>query len=124
MMKKLLPFLSALGLVGCTVINPLASVTNPINTTNLYQGELAFDAGLKTFNSLKGLCAQRVLPSTCRTYVISGQRLIRKIAAADVAARSFVDNNPTLDATNVVQAFTGLVSNFNTTVDALGATKQ
>lgn len=108
-------------LAGC--VNPLATVTNPVSTTNLYQAELVFDASLKTFNELKGLCAARVLPSTCRTYVVSGQRLIVKIAAADASARDFVDKNPTLNATNVVQAFTGLVSNFNTTVDSLSATK-
>ena len=121
---RALALVAALGLAGCSwSINPLASVTNPVNTTNLYQAELVFDGSLKTFNELKGLCANRVLPSTCRRYVLQGQPLIIKIAAADAAARRFVDNNPTLDATNVVQAVTGLVSNFKTTVDNLSATR-
>ena len=122
-MNRLIPIALALCLGACTTVNPLASVTNPINVTQLYQAELVFDASLKSFNELKGLCASRVLPPKCRTYVVSGQRLITKIAAADVAARNFVDQNPTLSATNVVQAFTGLVGNFTTTVDALSATK-
>lgn len=111
----------SLSLAGCFI--PLATVTNPVNTTRLYQAELVFDGTLKTFNELKGLCVKRVLPSTCRTYVVQGQKLIVKASAADVAARNFVDKNPTLDATNVVQAFTGLVSDFNTTVTALSATQ-
>lgn len=98
-------------------------VKNPINNTQLYQAEVAFDGTLKTFNELKGLCARRVLKPSCRTYVVQGQNFIRKAAAADVAARNFVDKNPTLDATNVVGAFTGIVSDFNRTTVALSATK-
>lgn len=120
-MKRIL-VLSLLFTLGACV-NPLASVKNPVSTTNLYEAELVFDASLKTFNELKGLCANRTLPPACRTYVVKGQGLIVKAAAADVAARNFVKNNPTLDATNVIQAFTGIVSNFNTTVSTLSATK-
>jgi len=110
-------------LAACANFNPLASVTNPVNTTRLYQAELVFSASLKTFNTYKDLCVRRVIASTCRTYVVQGQGLIRKASAADVAARNFVDKNPTLDATNVVQAFTGLVSDFTGTVDKLSAIK-
>ncbi len=120
-MRKLIPIFLAFALAACAV-NPLTPVTNPVNVTNLYEAELVFDATLKTFNKLKSLCAQRVLPSTCRTYVIQGQGLIRKTYAADKAARDFVKNNPTLDAFNVVQAFTGLVSTFKGTTDALSKT--
>ena len=84
---RVLALTAALGLAGCSwSINPLASITNPVNTTKLYQAELVFDGSLKTFNELKGLCANRVLPSTCRRYVLQGQPLIIKIAAADAAA--------------------------------------
>lgn len=121
---RILALTAALGLAGCSwSFNPLATFTNPVNTTRLYQAELAFDAQLKTFNELKDLCAKRVLPSTCRTYVIKGQQIIVKEAAADAAARRFVDTNPTLDATNVVQAVTGLVSDFTATVNKLSATR-
>lgn len=123
-MKRFLA-VALLGLsLGACAVNPLASVTNPINTTRLYQAELVFSGSLKTFNELKRLCAERVLPPKCRTYVKQGQQIIVKAAAADQAARKFVDQNPTLDATNVVSAFTGIVSNFNATVTSLSATKQ
>ena len=117
---RVIALTAILGLAACG-INPLSSVTNPINTTKLYQAELVFDAALKSFNKYKDLCARRVIASQCRTYVIEGQGIIPKASAADIAARNFVDRYPTLDATNVVQAFTGLVSTFTGTVDKLGA---
>lgn len=115
-------FVLSFAVAGCG-INPLSSVANPVTNTDLYKAEIVFDGTVKTFNELKGLCANRVLPSACRTYVIKGQSLIVKAYAADAAAQKFVANNPTLDATNVVQAFTGLVSTFQTTVNNLSATK-
>ena len=120
-MKKVLVLLATLSLGGCW--NPLATVTNPVSATNLYQAELVFDASLKTFNELKGLCANRTLPPACRTYVIKAQGLIPKAYAADKAARSFILNNPTLSAANAVAAFTGIVQTFQGTVTSLGATK-
>jgi len=125
-MKKLLIIaLLSIGVAGCGTVGSVltTTVTNPVNQTRLYQAELAFDGGIKTFNELKGLCARRVLKPSCRTYVVQGQGLIRNAAAADVAARNFVDKNPTLDATNVVSAFTGIVSDFTSTVTALSTTK-
>lgn len=122
MRKLALIVLLALSVGACGTINPFQTITNPIVKSNLYEGELVFDASLKTFNKLKGLCATRVLPPACRTYVVKGQGLIRKIYAADKAARDFVKNNPTLDATNIVGAFTGLVSTFNSTVTDLSKT--
>ena len=126
MKKLLLTIALTIGLSGCVngkLINPFASVANPISSTSLYEGELVFDGTLKTFLELKGLCANRVLPPACRTYVVAGQKIIVQAYAADKAARAFIAYNPTLDATNVVQAFTGIVSNFQATVNSLSATK-
>ena len=117
---RVIAITALLGLAACGM-NPLASVTNPVNTTKLYQAELVFDASLKTFNKYKDLCTRRVIASQCRTYVFEGQKIIRKANAADIAARNFVDKYPLLDATNVVQAFSGLVGDFNGTVDKLGS---
>lgn len=120
-LRKLIPFLFALGLMGCA---NLPSSTNPVNSNNLYQGELVFDAALKTFNKGKDLCVRRVIASSCRTYVLQGQRLIVKIAAADKSARNLVDSGvTTVDVTNAVQTFTGLVSTFNSTATALDQVK-
>lgn len=113
-LRKLLPFLIALGLIGC------ASIPNPLNSTNLYQGELVFDAALKTFDKGKDLCARRVIVSACRTYVIKGQDLIKRIYSADEAARNLVDSGTTtIDVTNAVQTFVGLVSTFDATATTL-----
>lgn len=114
----------SLSLAGCANgFNPLASVKNPVSNVNLYEAELVFDAAIKSFVELRGLCVSRTLPPACRTYVKAGQGIISKAAAADIAARNFVANNPTLDATNVIGAFTGLLSDFQNTVTALSATK-
>lgn len=114
----------ALSLAGCANgFNPFASIKNPVSNTSLYEAELVFDATIKTFVELRGLCANRTLPSSCRTYVRTGQGLIQRAAAADIAARNFVTRNPALDASNVIQAFTGLLTDFKNTVDSLGATK-
>ncbi len=123
--NSLLVMALALGLAGCVNGKPVlfTSVANPVSATNLYEAELAWDATLKTFVELRGLCASRTLPPACRTYVIQGQKIIKNAAAADVAARNFVTANPTIDATNVVSAFTGLLSSFQSTVTNLSATK-
>ena len=122
-MKRIIPFIFALALAGCVNGQVITSVTNPANSTNLYQAEIVFDGALKTFNELKGLCANRVLPPACRSYVKTAQTYIVKAYGADMAARNFIKNNPTLDATNVIQAFTGIVQNFNATVTGLSAIK-
>lgn len=111
----------SLSLAGCW--NPFQTTTNPLSVSNLYESELVFDGSLKTFNELKDLCAKRVLPSSCRTYVVKGQGIIKNAYATDIAARNFIKNNPTLDATNIVQAFTNVVSDFKTTVDNLSTAK-
>lgn len=114
---------SAALLLGCATFNPFQAVANPVNATNLYQAELGYDAAIKTFNELKALCINHTLPRVCRTYVVQGQNIIRKADAARAAAEKFVGANPSLDATNVIQAFTGLVANFKAKLDKLSATK-
>lgn len=109
-------------IVLALALSACASIPNA-TPTQLYQAELAFDGVVKTFNELKALCANKALPVSCRGYVVQGQAVIKQAYAADVAARSFVKNNPTLDATNVIQAFTGLVSTFKDTVTSLSASK-
>lgn len=101
----------------------LPSVRNPITNTNLYQAELVFDGAVKSFVELRDLCARRVIPAACRTYVQKGQDIIRRAQAADQAARAFVLNNPTLDPANAVSAFAGLVTALGGTVGNLGALK-
>lgn len=124
-MKKIVGVLVlSLSIAGCAQLKEaFTPQTNPLNTTNLYEGELVFDGSVKTFNTLKGLCVRRVLPPVCRAYVLKGQNIIRNANAADKAAQQFVVANPTLDATNVIQAFNGLVTDFKTNLDNLSATK-
>lgn len=120
MRKLAFALVTALTLAGCGT-NPFSAIANPISATRLYQAELVFAASLETFNKYKDLCVRRVIASKCRTYVLAGQRGIRAAVAADATARDFVDRYPTLDATNVVQAFTGLVGNFSNIIERFRA---
>lgn len=114
-MKRIaLALVIAFGLAACdpiTIPNPFQTYQNPISASNLYEANLAYDAALKAFNKMKSLCARRVIPNTCRTYVIKGQQIIPQAENARKTARDFIRNNPTLDATSLVRAFTGLVGN-------------
>lgn len=110
-MRKLALVLAvAFSLTACV------SVPNPITGNTLDASEIAFDASLKTFNELKALCANRTLPPACRTYVIQGQAIIKNAAAADIAARNFVRNNPNINPTSVVTVYSNFVSDFQNTV--------
>lgn len=84
-------------------------VKNPVTASNLYEANLAYDGALKAFNKMKDLCARRVIPNTCRTYVIKGQQVIPQAENARKTAQSFIRNNPTLDASSLVSAFTTLI---------------
>lgn len=120
-MRKILLVVLTLSLAGCANgANPFASITNPVSSTNLYEGDLVYDGALKSFNKLKDLCARRVISSKCRTYVKQAQALIPKVEAARQTAEQFIAANPTIDATSVVSAFTTLVSKFGTSVTQLG----
>lgn len=123
MRKILLAVVLALGVAGCVNGQLVTSIPNPVTNSNLYEGELVFEASLKTFNKLKELCANRVLPPACRTYVIKAQAVIPKIAKADLAARDFITNNPTINPATIISVFTGLVSGFKANVDSLSATQ-
>lgn len=105
-MRKIIALFLVLGLAAC------ATVKNPVTNARLYQAELAYDGGLKTFNKYKDLCAQRVIPSSCRTYVNRGQVAIAKVRKARREVEIFVDTNPNLDASSVVLAFEVAVRNF------------
>lgn len=111
-MKKILTALVvSLSLAGCAQLQQaLTPRPNPLTATNLYEAELVFDGSVKTFNALKGLCARRALPPVCRTYVLKGQGIIPNAYATDLTARQFIADYPTVDATTVIQAFTGLAN--------------
>ncbi len=108
----------ALSLGGC--FNPFQTVDISTADTDLYAAELVFDGAVKTFNQLKDLCGKRALPPACRTYVKQGQGLIQKSYAADLSARQFIKDNPTLSAVSAIQAFQGLVTSFQTNNTTLG----
>lgn len=117
MKKVIIAIVFALGVSACdpvTIPNPFQTYQNPVTASNLYEANLAYDAALKAFNKMKSLCAQRVIPNSCRTYVLKGQQIIPKAESARKIAQDFIRQNPTLDATSLVKAFTALVGNLQT----------
>ncbi len=124
-MKKIIAILAlTLTIAGCAELQKaLTPRPNPLTATNLYEAELVFDGSVKTFNALKGLCARRALPPACRTYVNKGIVIIANADAADKTAQKFVKDNPTVDATTVIQAFTGLANDFENNLNNLKSTK-
>lgn len=112
MKKLMLVAVLAVGLSGCdwqTTQAVFTGVKNPVTASNLYEANLAYDGALKAFNKMKALCAQRVIPNSCRTYVIKGQQVIPQIESARKTAQIFIRNNPTLDASSLVSAYTTLI---------------
>lgn len=117
MRKIALALVVAFGVTACdpvTIPNPFQTYQNPVTASNLYEANLAYDAALKAFNKMKSLCAQRVISNSCRTYVIKGQQIIPKAESARKIAQDFIRQNPTLDASSLVRAFTTLIGNLQT----------
>jgi len=96
-MKRFLVAISlALALTAC------ASISNPIKPNNLAQVESAYGAALSIAVGYRDACANRLIPPSCRPIVKQVQAYGAKAQAAVIYARSFVRNNPTLDASNAI----------------------
>ena len=116
-LRKLLPFLLALGLMGCTTV---ASINNPISTPTLAAVESSYGAALSVAVGYRDACAQRLIPSSCRPIVAQLQTYGRQAQGAVVAARNFVRNNPTIDPVSAVLAAQAAVSDFKEAQTRLG----
>lgn len=113
-MKRLLPLLLVLALAGC------ATVRNPVSTTELATIESAYGVALagavayrerprctKTaLESVSNLCARRSI-------VVRLQQADRQAQIAIGKANIFIQNNPTLDASSLLQAARGAVDALN-----------
>lgn len=101
-MKKLVLVL-ALILGGCGGFNPFGSIDNPLSPNRLAQVESAYGIALSAAVSYKRACAQRIIArATCTPIVRVLQSYDRRAQVAIRAARTFVRNNPRLDATSII----------------------
>lgn len=97
-MKKLIvAVVLALALTAC------ASVKNPFDTPKLATVEASYGAALSLAVGYRDACAQRLIPPDCRPIVKQIQAYGLRAQNAVVYARSFVRNNPTIDATDAIR---------------------
>ena len=87
----------ALALTAC------ASINNPLSPTTMAQVETAYGAALSVAVGYRDACAQRLIPPACRPIVKQIQVYGQKAQAAVLYARSFVKNNPTVDASTAIR---------------------
>lgn len=96
MLRRLLPIFFALALTAC------ASIPNPFTAPTLAAVESSYGAALAVAVNYRDACAQRLIPSSCRTVVPVVQVYGARAQSAVLVARNFVKNNPTLDATSIL----------------------
>lgn len=94
-------------LAGLMVSGCNASIKNPVTAADMYKAELAYDAAvLVPAAHYATLPRCNVHPAPCsRLAVVLKLRKYDAIASAAMRrARSFIRNNPTLDASSVINA--------------------
>ena len=112
-MKKLAVLVLALSLAGCVngkAINPFASFANPATKDALAKLEAAYGAAASIALAGRNACAKRELPPICRTYVVQAQKADLYAYNQIVVARTFVKNNPTVDASVILSTAQDAVS--------------
>lgn len=100
----------ALLLGGCST--DLLRFHNPVGATQLGSVESAYGLALSAAVAYRNACARRVIAATCRPIVVQLQRAGRLAQTNIVAARTFIRQNPTLDASSVITAAQGAVTAF------------
>jgi hypothetical protein len=121
-MKIIAVCLLALSLTACAGIP--SPIVNPVTTTSLYDVEAVYGT------TLVGAVAYRNLPlckksnpfsasNICayRSIIVKMQAADRKAQIAIVAGRKFITQNPTIDATSVINIAANAVATFQSIVN-------
>jgi len=111
-------FALSIALAGCAGIG---SVTNPVTRTDLVSAESAYGVALSAAVGYRKLCADKAIArATCAPVVLKLQRADQKVQVALKNLRSFVRDNPTVDAISLVTAVKDAVSDFQVIASANG----
>jgi hypothetical protein len=105
-MKTLLVTCFAVLLSACTTIN------NPLTPGRLATIESTYGAALSVAVGYRNACARKAIPPSCRPIVVQLQNAGRVAQTRVLALRQFVQQNPTLDATNLISAAQSAVQAF------------
>lgn len=119
-MRRLIPILLAISLSGCAGMRPMISIQNPISDNTLASLEASY--GL----ALTAAVAYRNRPRCTRTrleslsYLCARRSIVVRLQHADQVAEialgraaSFIANNPTLDASSLIQAASAAIGAFS-----------
>lgn len=104
------------------------TVTNPVDTVDIYRAKLTYDSALKIANKYRATCypagvtyAQLMADQVYKGLCQSRRSVVRKMQTADDkafaaigTAENFVRNNPTLNATAAIGAAWKAVTDFQT----------
>lgn len=108
-MKRLLITITlALTLGGCALFR---AYDNPVGPNQLAAVESAYGIALSVAVAYHDACGRKVIPSSCRPIVVRMQTVGAVAHRSVITARNFVRQNPTLDASSVVQAARVAVEN-------------
>jgi hypothetical protein len=121
-MRILIALAVALVLPGCALFH---SMSNPLNTTTLYDLEAGYYTAQQIALAYKALplCKTGTQPSVSnicakRSVIVSIQVNARRAQAAITQLRDFVKNNPTLNAAALISATQLAISGFESAVNA------
>ena len=116
-MKRIIPILLALSLAGCAngkIVNPFASFTNPATKDHLAEIEAGYGAAASLALGFRNACANGNLPTSinCKPIVKQIQNADNYAYAQIMVARTFVKNNPTVDASVILSTAQNAVAAF------------
>lgn len=99
----------AIFLGGC---GHLGGIPNPVGPNTLAATESAYGIALSAAVGYRNACARRVIAATCRPIVARLQQVGRVAQVNVLAARRFIRENPTLDASSLIAAASASVQAF------------
>lgn len=109
----------AVALGGCsfeTVKNAIAvatsSAVNPVSTTRLSQAVSAYGVTLSGMVAYRDSCNKKLIGRSCRDIVVKLQEADKKAQVAIIEANTFVKNNPTLNASGVIETAISSINAF------------
>jgi len=112
-MKRIIA-IAALGLLLSGCVNGrtiFGSWQNPVTQSRIDLVNASWGTALSLANGYRETCAQRIIPSSCRTVVAKMQAVVPTIQAKVVRARAFA-KNPTISAIDLVQVASDAVNDF------------
>lgn len=112
-MKYALVIALGLSVAGCESLSALTgSVRNPVTRSDFAVAEASYGAVLVGARGYKAACAAKEIPRTCRAIVVKLRYAEDKAYKAIVRARTFIINNPQINASSIFTAAKDAIADF------------